>query len=96
MVHHGDMDKNTSYTRFEAVACAGASLLLGAYLATAADNLLMQVILMSFPPAALAVTLRRGQIASTVEQTEIAPVAQPVTFEEVTASLEIDILTRAS
>lgn len=90
------MDKNTSYTRNEAVACAGTSLLLGAYLASAADNLLMKVILISFPPASLAVALRRGRMVSSTPDAQSLPVAQPVTFEEVTAGLEIDILTRAS
>ena len=90
------MDKNTSYTRNEALACVAASLFLGAYLAAAADNLVMKIILMSFPPASLAIALRRGRMVSTGPETLIQPVAQPMTFEDVTAGLEIDILTRAS
>lgn len=90
------MEKDTCYTRIEAVACACASLLLGAYLASAADNLVMKVILMSFPPASLAIALRRGRVLSTAPETQIQPLAQPMTFEDVTAGLDIDILTRAS
>ena len=90
------MDKNISYTKIEALTCAGASLLLGAYLASAADYLMMKVILMSFPPASLLVALRRGRGISLATDTQVAPVAEPVTFEDVTAGLEFDILTRAS
>lgn len=96
MVHHWDMDKNTTYTKAEALACAGASLLLGAYLTSAADNLLMKVILMSFPPASLFVTLRRNHNESPAAQPQAVPTSEPATFEDLTAGLEFDILTRAS
>lgn len=90
------MDKNTSYSKTEALACIGASLILGAYLASAADNLLMKVILMSFPPASLFVALQRNRdTIPAMEPQSLAPV-EPATFEEVTAGLEFDILTRAS
>jgi hypothetical protein len=95
MVQHKDMDTSSAPSKREALACAAASLVLGAYLASTAQNLVMQVILLSFPPAALLVALRRRHyIVGNVEAFEPAPV--PATFEDVTAGLELDILTRAS
>ena len=91
------MDKHTTSSKIEALACAGASLILGAYLGSSADTLVMQVIMMSFPPAALLVALRRTRVATNEEVVELAsPVSQISTFEEVTAGLDFDILTRAS
>ena len=90
------MDKNTSYSKAEALACVGTSLILGGYLASAADHLVMKVILMSFPPASLFVALQRSRHTSpAMERHTVTPV-EPATFEEVTAGLEFDILTRAS
>jgi len=95
MVQHKDMDTSSAPSKREALACAAASLVLGAYLASTAQNLVMQVILLSFPPAALLVALRRRHyIVGNVEAFEPAPVS--TTFEDVTAGLELDILTRAS
>jgi hypothetical protein len=90
------MDKNTTYSKTEALACAGASLILGAYLASAADNLVMKVILMSFPSASLFVALKRSRNATTAIEPQPVAIIEPATFEEVTAGLEFDILTRAS
>lgn len=96
MVHHGDMDKNTSYSKAEALACVSASLILGGYLASAGDHLVMKVILMSFPPASLFVALQRSRHTAPAMEPQIATPVEPATFEEVTAGLEFDILTRAS
>lgn len=90
------MDKNTTYTKTEALACVGASLILGAYLASAADNLVMKVILMSFPPASLFVALQRSHNAAPAMEPQTVTPVEPTTFEDVTAGLEFDILTRAS
>ena len=90
------MDKNTSYSKTEARACVGASLILGAYLASAADILAMKVILMSFPPASLLVALQRSRNTAPVMEPQSVATLESATFEEVTAGLEFDILTRAS
>ena len=90
------MGKNTTYSKTEALACVGASLILGAYLASAADNLVMKVILMSFPPASLFVALRRDRNVTPAMEPQSVATMEPATFEEVTAGLEFDILTRAS
>lgn len=96
MVHHGGMDKLTTSSKIEALACAGASLILGAYLASSAENLAMQVIMLSFPPAALLVAIRRTRAASVANAPMTQSTIEPSTFEEVTAGLDFDILSRAS
>ena len=96
MVQHEDMDTSSAPSKREAVACAAASLVLGAYLASTAQNLAMQVILLSFPPAALLVALRRHHHIMDNNVEAFEPTVVPATFEEVTAGLELDILTRAS
>lgn len=95
MVQHEDMDTTSAPSKREALACAAASLVLGGYLASTAQNLVMQVILLSFPPAALLISLRRHHYTvGNVESFEPAPIS--TAFEEVAAGLELDILTRAS
>lgn len=80
----------------ESLACAGASLILGAYLASSADSLFMKVIMLSFPPAALLMALRRNRVETTDQVVTFQPAPEPTTFSEVAAGLEFDILTRAS
>ncbi|MEN9553325.1 MAG: hypothetical protein RLY24_920 [Actinomycetota bacterium] len=96
MVHHEAMDTSSAPSKRESLACAAASLVLGGYLASTAQNLTMQVILLSFPPAALLVALRRRHHIMDNNVEAFEPAVVPATFEEVTAGLELDILTRAS
>ena len=96
MVQHKDMDKTTAPSQREALACAAASLVLGAYLASSAQNLVMQVVMLSFPPVALLVALRRSRRTTDNNVEIFEPSVSPTTFAEVTAGLELDILTRAS
>jgi hypothetical protein len=96
MVHHEAMDTSSAPSKRESLACAAASLVLGGYLASTAQNLTMQVILLSFPPAALLVALRRRHRIMDNNMEAFEPTFVPATFEEVTAGLELDILTRAS
>lgn len=96
MLHHEDMDKSTAPSKIEVLGCVAAALALGAYLASSAHNLALQAILMSFPSAALLVALRRTRHTSTAIVQTFTPTMTQETFEEVTAGLEFDILTRAS
>lgn len=86
----------TSTSPREAIACAAASILLGAYMASTAQNLALQVVMLSCPPAALWVAIRRGRRTANHSPAAVQPVVSPATFEEVTAGLELDILSRAS
>lgn len=96
MVQHVVMDTSSAPSKRESLACAAASLVLGAYLASTAQNLIMQVILLSFPPASLLVALRRTRRSTETVSELVESVPERASFEEVTAGLELDILTRAS
>lgn len=89
------MDSRSETTRRQAILCSIASLALGAYLSSMADNLAMRVLFFSIPPASLLVTLRRElrqqNLADAVGQTH-----ESIAFNEITSGLEFDILSRAS
>lgn len=96
VIHHGVMDTMTAPSKLEALACAGASVILGAYIASSAENLLMQVVLLSLPPAALLVAIHRTRHTTQEDIAAVRPVLEPSSFDDVTAGLEFDILSRAS
>lgn len=77
----------------QSFALATASLGLGAYLASGSSHIAAQVLMLSFPPASLWVATRRVQ--RTQEANEHRADDSAV-FEELTAGLEFDILTKAS
>ncbi len=77
----------------QSLALAIASLGLGAYLASDTSFVPAQVLMFSFPPASLWVAIRRTETnnkAPSLTSDEIT------SFEEITAGLEFDILTKAS
>lgn len=91
------MDNTIATKKIEAIACAGASLVLGAFLASSAEHLVMQVLMMSLPPASLFLAIRRSTTSAPVDVVvEVQGQVEAITFEDVTAGLEFDILTRAS
>jgi hypothetical protein len=96
VIHHGVMDTITAPSKLEALACAGASLILGAYFASSVENPLLQVVWLSFPPAALLVALRRTRHTTQEDIATVGPVLEPSSFDDVTAGLKFDILSRAS
>ena len=77
----------------QSLAFAIASLGLGAYLASDTSFVPAQVLMFSFPPASLWVAIRRTEVNE-----EIPSLAsdEVTSFEEITAGLEFDILTKAS
>lgn len=95
MVHHKDMESTTSPSAIKSVCFALASLGLGAFLASGVDHLVLQAVMLSFPPASLMVALRREKLASVIEESADTYIQTP-SFEEITAGLNLDILSRAS
>lgn len=96
MVQHEGMDTSSAPSKREALACAAASVLLGAYMASTVQNVALQIVMLSCPPAALLAALRPGRQTTNHAPAAVEPVASPATFEEVTVALELDILSRAS
>lgn len=95
MVHHRDMETTNTPSLITSVCCILASLGLGAFLASGVDHLILQAVMLSFPPASLMVALRREQRTSAVVESTETDVQTP-SFEEITAGLNLDILSRAS
>ena len=95
MVHHEDMESTTTPSATKSVCFALASLGLGAFLASGVDHLVLQAVMLSFPPSRLMVALRREKLASVSDESAETDIATP-SFEEITAGLNLDILSRAS
>jgi len=89
------MESTTSPSATKSVCFALASLGLGAFLASGVDHLVLQAVMLSFPPASLMVALRREKLASVNEESADTYVQTP-SFEEITSGLNLDILSRAS
>ncbi len=77
----------------QSLALAIASLGLGAYLASDTSFVPAQVLMFSFPPASLWVAIRRAEVN---DETPSHASDEVTSFEEITAGLEFDILTKAS